>query len=243
MQRIIVRLGVGVVAGLALLAFSAAPALATTVTTEPASNVSTTAAVLNGAIDTGGAATAWQFQWGTTSKYGHGTPLQQIPAGNDVVPVSWQLTDLRPNTKYHFRLVATTGTGSRYYPLNPFFGRDMTFKTKATGKLLLLRHRLIVTNNFVSVPLFCQSGLTCHGRFTIGTLGRIQGTNTFANVLCATTFFTIPADRKGTIRVRVRHGCLALLNSSPSRSVIAKLTSNPRTGQKALITKVVLALG
>lgn len=243
MQRTIGRLGLGIATGLAFFAFSAASALATTVTTEPASQVTTTTAVLNGSINTGGVATAWQFQWGSTTKYGHGTPLEQIPAGNGTVPVAWQLSNLKPNTTYHFRLVATTGTGSSYYPLNPVFGRDMTFTTKPTGRMFLLRHRLIVRNNFVTVPLFCASGLTCHGRFTISTLGRIQGTRTFANVLCATTFFTIPAHRTGNVRVRVRPGCLALLNGSPSHSVPAKLTSNPRTGQKALITRVILALG
>lgn len=243
MQRTIGRLGLGIVTGLAVFAFWAAPALATTVTTKPAKNVTTTTATLNGVIDTGGVATAWQFQWGTTTKYGNSTPIQVIPAGSGTVQVSWQLTGLTPKTEYHFRLVATTGTGSNYYPLNPFFGRDKHFKTHSTGKEELLSHRLIVHDGFVSVPLRCQSALTCHGRFTIGTLGRIQGTRTFANVLCATRFFTIPAHHNGTLQTRVRPGCVDLLNGSRSRSVIAKLTSNPRTGQKALITVVVLALG
>lgn len=243
MQRTIGRLGLGIVTGLAVFALWAAPALATTVTTQPASRVTTTTAVLNGVIDTGGVATAWQFQFGKTTRYGGSTPLQQIPSGNGTVPVSWKLTGLRPNTTYHFRLVATTGTGGGYYPLNPVFGQDMRFTTRPSGRLLLLRHRLIVRNNFVSVPLLCSSGLTCRGRFTISTLGRIQGTGTFANVLCATTFFTIPAHRTASVRVRVRHGCLALLNASRTHRVIAKLTSSPRTGQKALIAKLILVLG
>ncbi len=243
MQRTIGRLGLGIVLGLAFFAVSAAPALAATVTTEPATQVRTTSATLNGVIDTGGVATVWQFQWGTTTKYGRSTPLQQIPAGNGTAPVAWPVNNLIPNTTYHFRLVASTGSGATYYPLTPVFGRDMRFKTTATGRLVLLSHRLIVTNNFLSVPLLCMSGLQCHGRFTISAAGRIQGTHELANVLCATTFFTIPAHRKGNVRVRVRRGCLALLNNSPSHSVLAKLTSNPRTGQKALITIVSLALG
>jgi hypothetical protein len=243
MQRTIGRLGLGIVVGLALFACSAAPAFATTVTTQPASQVTTSTAGLNGVINTGAVATAWQFQWGTTTQYGKTTPLQQIPAGNGSVPVSAHLTDLIPNTTYHFRLVATTGAGTGYYPLNPFFGQDLSFTTRPTGTLGLLRHRLIVRSNFVSVLLRCASDLTCHGRFTISTLARIQGTNAFANVLCATTFFTIPANQDGNVRVRVRHGCLALLHTFRSHSVIAKLTSNPRTGQQALITKLTLVLG
>jgi hypothetical protein len=243
MQRTIGRLGLGISAVLALFAFSAAPALATTVTTQPASQVTVTTAVLNGVINTGGAATAWQFQWGTTTKYGGTTPLQQIPAGKGSVAVSAQLSGLAPKTTYHFRLVATTGVGTGYYPLSPFFGQDVSFTTNPTGRMGLLRHRLIVRNGHVSVPLLCQSGLTCYGRFTISTLGRIHGTNTFGNVLCATTFFTIPSNASANVRVRVRQGCLALLNTSRHHRVIAKLTSNPRTGQKALITKLTLVLG
>lgn len=45
------------------------------------------------------------------------------------------------------------------------------------------------------------------------------------------------------IQVRVRHACLELLRSAPNHTVTAKLTSNPRTGQKALIAKVKLVLG
>ena len=52
------RLAVGIVSSLALLVLAAAPAFATTVTTAPASNLTTTSAVLHGIIDTGGDPTA-----------------------------------------------------------------------------------------------------------------------------------------------------------------------------------------
>jgi hypothetical protein len=243
MHGTIRRIASGAILGTLLLAATAAPALATSVTTQPASNRTTSSALLNGVIDTGGVATAWQFQWGKTTVYNHGTPVQQIPAGMGTVPVSFELTELAPNTTYHYRLVATTGVGSAYYPLTVTFGNDVTFTTKATGRLELVRRRLVVTNNSLSVPLRCVSDLRCHGRFTISTLGRIEHTRAFANVLCATTFFAVRAHKTGTVSVRVRNGCLSLLRSSRSHSVIGKLTSNPRTGQKALITKVTLVLG
>lgn len=243
MQRSIRRLILAILAGGVLSAFTAAPALATTVTTGPATRVTTTTAVLTGAIDTGGQATAWQFQWGKTAAYGHGSTLQTIPAGNGIVSVSSQAARLSPDTKYYFRLVATTGTGTTYYPLNVTFGNGRTFTTKATGKLLLLSGHLVITNGFLFVPLRCSSDLACTGRFTISTRAKLQHSKALATVLCATTFFNIRKHKTATIKVRARGGCLALLRSSPHQSHTAKLTSNPRTGQKALIKTVVLVLG
>lgn len=243
MQRITRRLVLAILAGLTLSAFAATPALATTVTTEPASNRTTTTAVLNGVIDTGGVATAWQFQWGRTKSYGHGTPLEQIPAGRGTVPVSWKLQNLSPNTTYHFRLVATTGTGTTNYPLNVTFGGDQTFATKTTGRLVLIRTRLPVVHGFVSVQLRCVSGLSCRGRFTINTRAKLSKSKHFATVLCATTTYTIGQHKTKTINARVRGGCLALLRTSPHQTRTAKLTSNPRTGQHAVIRTVILTLG
>lgn len=236
------RLTLGAVSGFVLLAVWAAPALATTVTTEPASNRTATSAVLNGVIDTGNQATAWEFQWGSTTAYGHATPLQQIPAGAGTASVSWKQTGLAPNTTYHFRLVATTGIGTSAYPLNVTFGPDLTFNTATTGRLLLLSARFTVTNNFVSVPVRCLSGVSCVGRFTISTRARLQQSKKFATVICATTFFNIPKHKTKAARARVRGGCLALLRSSPNHAVTAKLTSNLRTGQHALIRTVILVL-
>ena len=243
MQRTIRRLALGAASGTLLFALAACPAMATTVTTEPATNRTTTAALLNGVIDTGGQATAWQFQWGTTTAYGKGTPLQQIPGGGGIVPVSWQLTDLAPNTTYHFRLVTTTGSGSQTYPLIPTFGNDETFTTNATGRLLLLQTRLAIVNNFLSVRLRCLSGIACAGRFTISTRARLHNSKELATVLCATTIFRAGPRQLTSTRVRVRGGCLALLHSSPHQSHTATLTSNPRTGQHALIRTVSLVIG
>ena len=222
---------------------TAAPALATTVTTEPASNRTSISAILNGAIDTGGEATAWEFQWGTTTMDSQHTPIQQIPAGQGTTAVSWKLTNLRPATVYHFRLVASTGQGTVTYPINAIFGSDLTFTTKSTGRLVLVNTRLTVVKNFVSVPLRCLSGLACVGRLTISTRIRINKIKGFATMLCATPFYRIVKHKRATVIDRVRSGCLALLRTSPHQRLTAKLTSNPRTGQHALIKTVSLALG
>ena len=243
MHRTIRRLTLGAASGTLLLALTSSPALATTVTTQPASNLTTTTAVVNGVIDTGGVATAWQFQWGKTTVYGTGTPLQQIPEGSGTVSVSLKLTGLAPNTTYHFRLVTTTGTGNQSYPLTPTFGNGQMFTTNATGRLVLLQVRLVIVNNLLTAPLRCVSGLSCAGRFTINAQAKLRKTGASATILCATTSFKIGPHKAATPRASVRHGCLALLASSPRHTHTAKLTSNPRTGQLALIRTVNLVLG
>jgi len=159
------------------------------------------------------------------------------------VAVSWRVTGLAPNTTYHFRLVATTGAGTYYYPANVTFGSDFTFRTNRTGRLLIVRTHLVVTNGSVSVPLRCRSGLSCKGRFTIGTRAKLAHSNKPVTVRCATGSFNIGSHKTKTVKVRVTRGCLALLSTSPNQTHTAKITSNPRTGQHALIKKVRLTLG
>ena len=242
MQRRIRRLVLATSSVIVVFAIVAASALAATMTTQEASQLTTTTAVLNGVVGTGGVATAWQFQYGTTTAYGSNTPLQQIPAGKGDVAVSSMVQGLSPNTTYHFRLIGITAVGTYLSPPTVTFGRDLTFTTTATGRTELFRRRLIVSNGFVTVPLRCMSGLSCHGRFTIGTSARVAGTDTVARVLCATTFYTVDPNTTGMIRTGVSNTCLTLLRSSRRLARPALLTSNPRTGQQSLITNVILVL-
>lgn len=239
MQRTIGRLRLGVVAGVAVFAFAVAPAMAaTTVTTGSATNVKTTTVVLHATIDTGGDATAWEFQLGTTKNYGRNTPIQQISSGQGIVNVTWTVRNLSPNTRYHFRIAATTSTGEPYYLLNVFFGNDATFTTNTTGRLLLVHKTLSVVNGKIFVPLRCDSALACSGRFTIST----RGSKRLATVVCATRLFTIRAHKTSTLTARARGMCLGLLNASPTHTIKGTLTSHPRTGQRAIVRQVILAL-
>jgi alpha-tubulin suppressor-like RCC1 family protein len=80
------------------------------VATLPASDVTSTAATLNGILDTNGLpATAW-FRWGISTNYGNSTPLQTIQANSSnsfAAPIAGLL---RGNT-YHFELVISNADG------------------------------------------------------------------------------------------------------------------------------------
>ena len=91
------------------------------VTTSAATNVATSSATLNGSLDPHGLTTTVQFQWGTTSSYGHTTPMQS-QTGNTYRNISANISGLTTHTTYHFRIVATNNAGIR-------LGGDRTFTT------------------------------------------------------------------------------------------------------------------
>lgn len=212
---------------------------AITVTTQPASDVTVSSAALHGLIGTGGTATTWQFQYGKTTSYGSGTPVQTIPAGKGAVSVTTTVAHLSPLVTYHFRLVGLTGSGAS---VKSVYGRDLTFTTKATGRLLLNHTKLIVRHGVVSASFTCSSSVSCTSKLSITTRARLSKARKLATVVCATTkpFFKVRAHKRLTVRANVRSACMTLLGKARHHSVSAKLTANPRTGQHAVIKKVVL---
>ena len=92
------------------------------VTTKPATNVATFAGTLNGLLDPHGLTTSVYFQYGTTTNYGHHTPMQS-QTGNTFRNIAANIGGLASNTTYHFRIVATNSVGTRY-------GNDRTVNTQ-----------------------------------------------------------------------------------------------------------------
>jgi hypothetical protein len=92
------------------------------VTTNAATNVTTSSGTLNGSLDPHGLPTTVFFQYGTTTSYGSATPTQN-QAGNTYRNITANISGLTPHTIYHFRMVATNGGGTR-------MGIDRTFTTQ-----------------------------------------------------------------------------------------------------------------
>jgi hypothetical protein len=90
--------------------------------TNPATNVASSSATLNGSVDPHGLTTTVYFQYGTTTNYGHTTAIQS-KTGNAYQNVAANISGLTANTTYHFRIVATNSAGTRY-------GEDRTFTTQ-----------------------------------------------------------------------------------------------------------------
>lgn len=88
-----------------------------------ATAVTTTTATLNGSVNPDGVETLARFEYGTTTAYGSHTAVQFV-ADAVAEPVAAALTNLQPNTTYHYRLVAAGGGGSAT-------SADRTFTTAA----------------------------------------------------------------------------------------------------------------
>jgi len=91
------------------------------VITNPATNVTSSSATLNGTVDPHGLTTTVYFQYGTTTSYGH-TTASQSKTGNTYQAVAANISGLTASTTYHFRIVATNSAGTGY-------GSDRTFTT------------------------------------------------------------------------------------------------------------------
>jgi hypothetical protein len=111
---------------LALLALGAtattASAAAPIAFTDAADQFTPVGAAVHGRVDPNGQPTAAWFQYGTTKSYGKRTASQNAGLAKGQVPIAAQLSGLKSNTTYHFRMVAENKDGRKN-------GGDRTFKT------------------------------------------------------------------------------------------------------------------
>jgi hypothetical protein len=91
-------------------------------TTNGATHVLGTSALLTAAIHPNGKETTYYFQYGLTIAYGLQTVPGNAGSGSGKVPVGQAITGLQPGATYHFRVVATNSAGKRE-------GRDRIFTT------------------------------------------------------------------------------------------------------------------
>ena len=111
------------VAVLALAVFTGtALASAPTATTGPTTTVGSATATVTGIVDTGGQATTWYVEYGTSTSYGTKTTAKSAGSGSSPVDVSADLTGLKSGTTYHYRVVGSNSAGTNH-------GTDAVFTT------------------------------------------------------------------------------------------------------------------
>jgi hypothetical protein len=87
-----------------------------------ATDISSTGATVNATVDPKNSPTGFYVLWGTTAAYDHNGRAVPVSSQSSPVPVSTTLSDLAPNTTYHYQCVATNSAGRS-------FSADMTFTT------------------------------------------------------------------------------------------------------------------
>jgi predicted outer membrane repeat protein len=185
----------------------AAPA----VTTNPATNVASLSATLNGSLDPNGLSTTVYFQYGTTTGYGSATP-SQTKTGNTSKSVSANVPGLAASTTYHFRIVATNSGGTTY-------GSDRTFTTLSpTGP------PVVTTNPATNVASFSATlngsvdphGLTTTVYFQYGTTIS-YGFTTPSQTKTGNTYQSVSANVSGLTASTTYHFRIVATNSGGTR--------------------------
>jgi hypothetical protein len=180
-------------------------------TTNPATNIASFSATINGSLNPQGLTTTVYFQWGTTTSYGRTTPVQ-TQTGNRVRNVSANISNLNASTVYHFRIVATNSGGTRY-------GSDRTFTTlTATGP------PVVTTNPATLVASFSARlngsldphGLTTSVYFQYGTTTN-YGHATPMQSQTGNTFRNISANISGLSTHTTYHFRIVATNSGGTR--------------------------
>jgi len=133
------------------------------VTTNAATNVTPTAATLNGTVNPSGLSTAVTFQYGTTTSYGNTVIATPSPVtGASPVSVSAALAGLIPGTEYHFRVVVTNSAGTT-------FSADQTFTTAALPPAVTTNTATNITSSSATLNAKVNSnGLSTTVKFQYG---------------------------------------------------------------------------
>src|SRR3954451_23591402 len=142
-----------VTAAIGTLAFGAGTASAAVpnVSTGGANGVTADAARLHGTVNPRGLTTTYYFEYGTTRRYGSRTPDASAGAGTRNKSVSAAVGGLKPNTAYHYRIVASNPSGVSS-------GGDRSFTTR--------KQPLGLTLNASPNPIAFGAGTTVAGQLT-----------------------------------------------------------------------------
>ena len=192
-------LAVSATIGAALAIAPASWATVPAATTGGANKVTADAAQLHGTVNPKGKATSYYFEYGPTRRYGSRTPDANAGRGTRNVAAGANVGGLRPNTTYHYRLVASNPDGvtsgadraftTRKQPLglafvanpNPItFGGGTNLAGQLTGtgnagKQVILQQRAFpYTSGFANVGNPVVTGPT--GGFAFGALALPQTT-------------------------------------------------------------------
>src|SRR3954454_20933332 len=174
------------------------------VTTRPATLVRDHSAFVNGGVDPHLIDSRWSFEYGKTTGYGSSTePRPAVAATVGSAPVGAPLGDLKADTTYHYRVVASNSAGVTR-------GADMTFRTardvtKPTVSFAVKRQRIrsVRTRGLVYRGR-CSERCIGRAQLTVSrSLGRRLGTTT---VLGNSRIRLEPRRRSAPLRLRATEG-------------------------------------
>jgi hypothetical protein len=177
------------------------------VVTLPATDVTGTAATLNGTVNPNGTATSVFFQYGTNTNYGSFTSTNALANSDTALLVQGPITNLQLSNTYHFRIVAISAFG-------PIRGADQTFTAGVAGaaapSVSSLVATVIATNGAsggvrsVQLSAFVNpNGGTTAAYFEYGPTTAYPGTNHIVSASAANLAVTLGFSAGSTYHWRV----------------------------------------
>jgi hypothetical protein len=236
-------------AAIMLVGAGVGDAASTPAVTGHATSVTSTSAQLNGTIDPGGLATAWAFQYGTSTSYGESTTPVGPLTGTTTTSVSTLIRGLQSATTYHFRLIAVQGAAEVSGESIGYTGDDMTFTTSSTGSITTtpqtgskhakasLRSRTLhVRGGATLIPWGCSgtAGAKCKVKMSLSARGKT------GNVSCGSGTFSATTGKHNSVRVALTRKCLALVSAASHHRLGATLKAKSTSGSGSLQAHVTL---
>ena len=219
-----------------------------------ASNVTSSTAVVSGAVNPAGASVNVFFEFGPTMAYGQATAAQKTPPNNSTTPFAAGLTGLPAGTMIHYRAVAASDFGK-------FVGSDQTLTTASTppppppsrladGKASAGPAKVSGTTASVRVSCAGEVGAKCKltlkltvtetlkGHKLISVTSRRKNKVTKKLVVIGTASVTLGTGQTKTVRITLNGTGKRLLEKRHKLKVTLRATQTLSTGRlKAISTQ------
>ena len=150
------RLLIAVIAAVLMTGTAALAASAPSATTGSSSNVTGSGATVAASVNPNGTSTTYAFQYGTTTNYGSQTATTSAGAGTSNESVHATLSGLLSHTTYHYRVVATSASGTTA-------GSDQSFTTTAVPPTVSTSSPSLVTSSSATLV----GAVNPHGKSTV----------------------------------------------------------------------------
>jgi uncharacterized delta-60 repeat protein len=198
-------------------------------------------ATIRGTVSSGGLATTYHVEFGKTTGYGSTSATANLAAASAPVNVSASITNLKPNTTYHYRLVAVNSAGTA-------IGADRTFKTLPTlnSKLsgVSKSYRLAsALSKGISLKVSCNQA--CSVKASLSISASLAKTLKLGKHQTSIASRRLTGSKKGTLKVVLKFTKAAKSALSKQRGSIAallKVTSSPIGGGQTVSFKKSLTL-
>ena len=193
--------------------------------TGAATGVSLTGATLTGLISPLGLASSYYFQYGLTGLYGLRTNAQSVAPANAIVPVGAGVFGLTPHRLYHYRLVASTRSGTtpgedRVFDTGRFAPRGVTRNARPRH---VARRGVVTITGALHIPSGFPPVDTCKGQVRIRILSgrriRVRAATPLLAGLCRyVAQIRLPRSVSGSVHVQARFLGNALLTPRSART-------------------------